>query len=235
MDVFAHITYWLFSSSEKGVILWYKEITPRVLIARCKMNPTHSWVSYSMMYRNDSVTIGFDLCHHLDLEFSRSNMEFAISHPKVVRLPQNEKQTYRFNSRPQMWPMGLTLNLCSLTFEFWRSYVTLTFDHTHDLEHGSSWSNFEIAVFQNGEGRLTLHKGGGRRSFMTMTIWWPRSRVWIYQIVTGVPSTHLVYFIIEQIIFKTNKNLPLKAAWSCNFAILTASTFVVHTMTPLAM
>ena len=50
------------------------------------------------------------------------------------------------------------------------------------------------------EGWLTLHKGDGSRSFMTMTmtIWWPRSGVWIYQIVTGVtsvvgvPSTHLV-------------------------------------------
>ena len=50
------------------------------------------------------------------------------------------------------------------------------------------------------EGWLTLHKGGGSRSFMTMimTIWWPRSGVWIYQVVTGVtsvvgvPSTHLV-------------------------------------------
>ena len=50
------------------------------------------------------------------------------------------------------------------------------------------------------EGRLTFHKGGGSRSFMTMimTIWWPSSGVWIYQIVTGVtsvvgvPSTHLV-------------------------------------------
>ena len=40
------------------------------------------------------------------------------------------------------------------------------------------------------EGRLTLHKGGGSRSFMTvtMTIWWPSSGVWIYQIVTGVTS-----------------------------------------------
>ena len=38
------------------------------------------------------------------------------------------------------------------------------------------------------EGQLTLHKGGGSRSFMTMTIWWPRSGVWIYQIVTGVTS-----------------------------------------------
>ena len=53
------------------------------------------------------------------------------------------------------------------------------------------------------EGWLTLHKGGGSRPFMTMTmtIWWPRSGVWIYQIVTGVtsvvgmPSTHLVCFL----------------------------------------
>ena len=51
------------------------------------------------------------------------------------------------------------------------------------------------------EVQLTLNKGGGSRSFMTMTvtIWWPRSGVSIYQIVTGVtsnvgvPSTHLVY------------------------------------------
>ena len=32
-------------------------------------------------------------------------MELSISQPKVVRLPRNEKQTYRLNSRPQMWPM----------------------------------------------------------------------------------------------------------------------------------
>ena len=51
------------------------------------------------------MTIGFDLGHDLDLEFSRSNIEFAISQPKMVRLPRNEKQTYRWNSRPQMWPM----------------------------------------------------------------------------------------------------------------------------------
>ena len=52
------------------------------------------------------------------------------------------------------------------------------------------------------ESRLTLHKGCGSRSFMTMTmtIWWLRSGVWIYQIVTGLtsvvggPSTHLVRY-----------------------------------------
>ena len=145
------------------------------------------------------MTIGFELGHDLDLEFSRSNIEFAISQPKMVRLPRNKKQTYRLNSRPQMWLMGLTLTI-TLTFEFWRSNVTLTFDHTHDLDHGCSWSNFDIAVSQNGRADWHCTKGGGSRSFMTMTmtIWWPRSGVWIYQIVTGVTSvvgvlsTHLV-------------------------------------------
>ena len=133
------------------------------------------------------MTIGFELGHDLDLEFSRSNIEFAISQPKMVRLPRNKKQTYRLNSRPQMWLMGLTLTI-TLTFEFWRSNVTLTFDHTHDLDHGCSWSNFDIAVSQNGRADWHCTKGGGSRSFMTMTIWWPRSGVWIYQIVTGVTS-----------------------------------------------
>ena len=94
------------------------------------------------------MTFDFDLGHDLDLEFSRSNIEFAISQPKMVRLPRNKKQTYRLNSKPQMLPMGLTLTI-ALTFEFSRSNMTLTFDHIHDLDHGFSWSNFEIAVSQN--------------------------------------------------------------------------------------
>ena len=43
-----------------------------------------------------------DFRRDLDLDFSRSNIEFAISQPKMVRLPRNEKQTYRLNSRTQM-------------------------------------------------------------------------------------------------------------------------------------
>ena len=42
----------------------------------------------------------FDLGHDPDLEFSRSNIEYAISQPKMVRLPRNKKQIYRLNSRP---------------------------------------------------------------------------------------------------------------------------------------
>ena len=34
-----------------------------------------------------------DFRRDLDLDFSRSNMEFAISQPKMVRLPRNKKQT----------------------------------------------------------------------------------------------------------------------------------------------
>ena len=35
----------------------------------------------------------------------------------MVRLPQNEKQTHRLNSRPHMWPSGLTLAM-TLTLNF---------------------------------------------------------------------------------------------------------------------
>ena len=148
------------------------------------------------------MTIGFDLGHDLDLEFSRSNIEFAISQPKMARLPRNEKQTYRLNSKA--------------------SNVTIRFDLDHNIDlwifkvkrdldlwpHTWHWPWIFMVKFWNScisewEGRLTLHKGGGSRSFMTMTmtIWWPSSGVWIYQLVTGVtsvvgvPSTHLVSLI----------------------------------------
>ena len=155
--------------------------------------PRNKKQAYRVNSKASNVAIRFDLGCDLDLEFWRSTIEFPISQPKMVRLPRNEKQTYWLNSRTQMWPMGLTLTI-TLTFEFWRSNVALTLDHTHDLDHGCSWSNFEIAVSQNG--RVDWHCTKGR-SFMTMTmtIWWQRSGVWIYQILTsviGVPSTHLV-------------------------------------------
>ena len=66
------------------------------------------------------MNIGFDLGCNLDLEFSRSNMESALSWPKMVRLPQNKKQTYQLNSKPQMWPYGCDL-VCDLDLEFSRS------------------------------------------------------------------------------------------------------------------
>ena len=59
---------------------------------------------------------------------------------------------------------------------------------------------FGSSFISEWEGQLTLNKGHWSRSFMMMTvaIWWPRSGVGIYHIVTrvtsdvGVPSTDLV-------------------------------------------
>ena len=60
-----------------------------------------------------NVTIRFDLGHDFDYEFSGSNLEFAISQPKMVWLPQNEKYAYRMNLKASM---------------------TIKFDLGHDLE-----------------------------------------------------------------------------------------------------
>ena len=58
-----------------------------------------------------------EIWHDLDLKFSRSNMKFAFSQPKMVRLPRNEKQAYQLNSRRQMQSLGLTLDM-TLTMDF---------------------------------------------------------------------------------------------------------------------
>ena len=129
------------------------------------------------------MTIGFDLGHDLDLEFSRSNMEFPISQPKMVRLPRNEKQTYRWNSRTQMWPLGLTLAM-TLTLNFqgqiW-NFLYLSqkwFDYHETKSKHIDWTlriKCDHRVWPwpwswpwgggGGGGGLTLHKGGGSRSW----------------------------------------------------------------------
>ena len=112
-----------------------------------------------------------------------------------------------------------TKQKANILIEFQASNVTNGFDLDHNLDlwifkvkpdldlwpHTWPWPWIFMVKFWNScisewEGWLTLHKRGGSRSFMTMTmtIWWPRSGVWIYQIVTrvtsvvGMPSTHLV-------------------------------------------
>ena len=158
--------------------------------------PRYEKQTYRLNSRASNGAISFDLGRDLDLEFSRSNMEFPISQPKVVPLPRNEKKTYWLNSRPQMWPMG------DHNLDLWILKVKRGFDF---WPHSWPWLWIFMVKFWNScisewVGRLTLHNGGGSRSFMTMTMtfWWPRSGVWIYQIVTGVtsvvgvPSTHLV-------------------------------------------
>ena len=69
---------------------------------------TKQKVNISIELLASNVSIGFYLGHDLDLEFSRSNMGSAISQPKMVWLPQNEKYVCRMNWRPQ-WQSSLTL------------------------------------------------------------------------------------------------------------------------------
>ena len=47
-----------------------------------------------------------DFGRDLVLEFSRLNLQFAISLPKMVRLPWNKNQTFRLNSKPQIWHLS---------------------------------------------------------------------------------------------------------------------------------
>ena len=51
---------------------------------------------------------------------------FGSSIRLLTRLPWNKKQTYRKNSRPQMWPSGLTLAM-TLTLNFQDQICNLLF------------------------------------------------------------------------------------------------------------
>ena len=80
------------------------------------------------------VTFNFDLTHDLDLEFSTSNFEIAVS---------------------QHWEGLSTWNKKGYESIGWYTYfVTLSYD----LNLGFSRSNFENAVYQELEGRLTWNE-----------------------------------------------------------------------------
>ena len=74
------------------------------------------------------MTIGFDLGHDLDLEFSRSNIEFAISQPKNGLIATKRK--------------------ANISIELKGSDVTIGFDLGHDLDLEFSRSNIEFAISQ---------------------------------------------------------------------------------------
>ena len=83
---------------------------------------------------------GLTLAMRFTLNFQGQIWNLLYLNQKKVRLPRNEKQTYRMNSTSQMWPMGSTLAI-SLIFEFSRSNVTYTFDHMHCVDHGFSFGD----------------------------------------------------------------------------------------------
>ena len=162
--------------------------------------PRNEKQTYRLNSKASNVTIRFDLGHDLDLKFSRSNMEFPISHNvsgKSGLIATKRKANISIELQASNVTNGFDLDH---NLDLW----ILKFRHDLDLwSHTWPWPWIFMVKFWNNcisewESRLTLHKGDGSTSFMTMTIWWPRSGVWIYQIVTrvtsvvGMPSTHLV-------------------------------------------
>ena len=121
----------------------------------------------------------------------------------MIQLPRNKKKTHRLNSRPQMWPSGLTLAM-TLTLNFqgqiWNLlYLSQKWCDWHKTKSKHIDLNSRPQMWPMG---LTLAMTlifEFSRSYVILTISWPKSGVRIYQIVTGVtsdvgvPSTHLVW------------------------------------------
>ena len=118
------------------------------------------------------MTIGIELDRDLDLEFSRSNMEFTISRPKMVRLPRNEKQTYRLDSKPLMWPSDLT------------SAMTLTMNFQSQIWNLLQLSQIWFDCHKMKSTHIKWTEGLNDHRVWHWTVWGVR----IYRIVTGVTS-----------------------------------------------
>ena len=170
------------------------------------------------------MTIGFDLSHDLDLEFSRSNTEFAISQPKMVRLPRNEKQTYRLNSRAQMWPSGLTLAM-TLTLNFQGQMQNL-------LYLSQKWYDCHETKSKHIDWTLGLKGVGGAVRFLVVgTIGQgerpPRGQLWMEQCLTSLKYWPIEYTIwadpnytwglailADSLLFSVNNILDPHVNWS---------------------
>ena len=90
---------------------WIFKVKHEICFISAKNGPiaTKRKANISIELWASNVTIGFDLGHDLNLELPRSNIDFAVSQPKMVWLPRYKKQIYRLNFRSQMRPSGLTL------------------------------------------------------------------------------------------------------------------------------
>ena len=98
-------------------------------------------------------------------------MEFAISQPKVVPLPRNEKQTYRLNSRSQMCPSGLTLAM-TLTLNLQGQIWNL-------LYLSQKWSNCHKTKSKHIDWTLGL-----KCNHRVWLWWWPWP--WIFKVKYGI-------------------------------------------------
>ena len=115
---------------------WIFKVKYRICYISAKNGPiaTKRTANIFIELKAPNVTVRFDLGHDLGLQFWRSNMEFAISQPKMVQLPRNGKQIYRLNLRPEMWLSGVTL---AFNFEgqIWNLlYLSQKWSNCHETE-----------------------------------------------------------------------------------------------------
>ena len=116
----------------------------------------------------------------------------------VVRLMWNEKEVHRLDTGCNMWPWpfclthDLDLGYFKVKFRnsyisgivglidvkwkgsesigYWADYMTLPFDHIHDLDFGVSRSESEIDLSHEWNVRLTWNKKDVSHPFMTMIL-----------------------------------------------------------------
>ena len=156
--------------------------------------------TYRFNFRPQMWTSGLTLAMTLTLNFQGQIWN-------SLYLNQKRSDYHGTKSQHSEWIPGLKCDqwVCNLgnDLDLWIFKVKCDLDL---WPYAWCWLRIFMVKFLNScisewEGPVTLNKGGGTRSFMSMTvtIWWPRSGERISHIVTGVisdvgvPSTRLVY------------------------------------------
>ena len=81
--------------------------------------------------RTHVVTINFDITYDIDLEFSMSNFEIAVSQECDGRLTWNERDNSGYGVIPTLWHGAMTLTLTSP--------MTLTLDFLDQIFNSHIW------------------------------------------------------------------------------------------------
>ena len=109
----------------------------------------------------------------------------------MVRLPRNEKQTYRLNSRAQMWPSGLTLAM-TLTLNFQGQIYNM-------LYLSQKWSDCHETKSKHIDWTLGLK--------CDHRVWhWPWPWPWIFEVK-------------YRICYISSKDGPIATKWKANILI----------------
>ena len=101
------------------------------------------------------VAFNIHLTHDLDLGFSRSNFENALSEKRECWLTWNERGCqsmgcYTHSVTFKTWTMTFTLDFPGqILIECWTHVVTFKVHLNHDLDLGFSKWNFLIAIYRN--------------------------------------------------------------------------------------